>query len=556
MKFLATVLYVMITSVGLGQGFVDVASTHNLDFTYPFQEYGGGVSFVDFNQDGLDDLSFANNNAPSRFFQNTGSGFTEVFFISEVYSTKQVLWVDYDNDGDLDIYLATLEINRLYQNDGAFNFTDVTTTCGFSDPYDTSMCVAWLDYDRDGLLDLCVSHRTSFLVGFLTLYHNIGGGQFEDVTAAAGLNGLGNSVLAICTLDIDKDGWEDIYVGQDYEAGNLALKNNGDGTFDNKSISSGTGVLNDSMSCTVGDYDGDGWLDIYVTNTSQSPGNSLFINQGDFTFQEWSVQENVNLWSFTWGAIWLDADRDMDNDLFINGTSSCFFFINEADGQPMTDAEGTWGMGSDSSYGCGCATGDFNGDNQVDIASSNSQGDVNTLWQNQDSGNNFFTINLEATVSNSQGIGSVIELTAGGITQIRRIGCGEGFSSQNSQAQYFGLGSNVIVESITVTWPSGIVQELEGETANQEITIIETQGGCTDTQACNYDSSDVDDDGSCIYPGCTDSNAATYDSDAGCDDGSCLYSAPPCAGDFNFDQTVNTSDLLFFLTIFGGNCPE
>jgi hypothetical protein len=556
MKYLLFVILLCISSFGFGQGFVDVASDFGLDFTYPFQEYGGGVSFVDFDQDGLDDLCFANNNAPSRFFQNTGPGFTEVFLIPETYSTKQLLWVDYDNDGDLDIYLATLEVNRLYQNDGALNFTDVTNSCGFNDPFDTSMCVTWLDFDRDGFLDLCVSHRTSFLVGFLTLYHNLGNGAFEDVTIEAGLANLGNSVLAICSLDIDKDGWQDLYVGQDYEAGNLALRNKGDGTFDNLSVSSGAGVLNDSMSCTVGDYNSDGWLDIYVTNTSQSPGNSLFINQGDFTFQESSIQENVNLWSFTWGAVWLDANRDMRNDLFINGTSSNFFFTNVGDGQPMINSEVAWGMGDDSSYGVGCAVGDFNGDHQVDIASSNSQGDPHTLWQNTNSENNYLTINLDASTSNNFAVGAVVEIIVDDVTQIRRVGCGEGFGSQNSLKQFFGLGSSENVDQVTVVWPSGVVQTIVDVAANQELTIFESVPGCTNSTACNYDAGAELDNGSCTFPGCADPMAATYDSTAGCDDGSCLYSTPQCDGDFNNDQTVDVSDLLFFLTLFGGDCPE
>lgn len=556
MKFFALITFLLLAALCHGQGFTDVADDFGLDFSYPFQEYGGGVSFVDFNQDGWDDLSFAYNNAPPRFFQNTGSGFTDMNFITESMASKQVLWVDYDNDGDLDIYLASLGVNRLYQNDGSFGFTDVTATCGFNDPDETTMCVTWLDYDLDGYLDLCVSHRTSFLVGFLTLYHNLGNGQFEDVTTFAGLDGIGNSVLAICAFDIDNDGWDDLYIGQDWEAGNLALKNNGDGTFDNMSAASGADVVNDSMSCTVGDYNNDGWLDVYVTNTPDVPGNSLFINQGDFTFQDVSVSENVNLWSFTWGAVWLDADRDMNMDLYINGTSSCFFFTNPGVGLPMVDSEAAWGMGADSSYGVGCAIGDFNNDNQVDIISSNSQGDPHTLWRNDDSSNNYLTINLSPIHGNSFGIGTVVEVFSGGVQQMRRIGCGEGFSSQNSLKQFFGLGNNSVADSVVVTWPNGTEQTITNVAAGQVITITEPQTGCNDSSACNYDSSAEQDDGSCTYPGCTDLVSPLFDSTAGCDDGSCLYPLPACEGDFNADQAVDVADLLIFLTLFGGACGD
>lgn len=719
MKYLVSVILLCISSFGFSQGFTNVATTFNVDFGYFNGEYGGGVSFVDFNLDGLDDLTYSTGqNSQLRFFQNNGAGFTELTaLVNTTSEVKQVLWVDYDNDGDLDLYLATNEVNELYQNDGALNMTDVTATCGFNDPAEQSMCGSWLDYDEDGLLDICISHRTSHLVGFIRLYHNIGGGQFEDATIGAGLGGLGNSVLAMCTLDMNNDGWEDIYVGQDYDAGNIMLKNNGDGTFDNISVSSGTDVDNNSMSTTVGDYNQDGWFDIYVTNTS--PGNSLFENQGDETFTDVATTQNVVLNSFTWGAVWLDADRDMDLDLYINGTSSASFFENVTPGAPLMDNETTWGMSDDSSYGVGCAIGDYNGDHQVDIANNNSSGDQNTFWRNDISSNNYLTINLEATISNQFAIGAVLQVTSGGVTQISRVGCGEGFSSQNSHKQFFGLGTNTVVDQITVIWPNGLTTQTTNIDANQEIVIIESTTGCTDPAACNYSPTAIDDDGSCelgsslylefntdcwgqelgfeladdganvlysastntypsqattieefcledgcytltitdsygdgmfgtatgcaidgsynmvdgegviavqmtdpdfgfsithdfcmplplingctdvdacnydlsatvdddsctyecydcndplacnfsstpvnldndycTYPGCTDVFAATYSPEAGCDDGSCLYSTPQCAGDFNNDQTINTTDLLFFLTVFGGDCTQ
>jgi len=276
MKILLPILLLFnFINTALSQGFTNMSSILNLPIGYQYGEYGGGISFVDFNQDDMDDLTIATGeNAFLYFYQNTGNGFEELpALIDNISEVKQVIWVDYDNDGDLDLYTTSSSLNRLYKNTGNLNFVDITLTCGFNDPVKQSFCGSWLDYDEDGLLDLCISHRISHLVGNITLYRNLGNDQFQDVTSSAGLNDLGNSVLAMTTFDMNNDGFEDIYVGQDFQAGNLMLKNNGDGTFDNISMSSGSNIQNNTMTTTIGDYNGDGWMDIYLTNTAE--GNYL-----------------------------------------------------------------------------------------------------------------------------------------------------------------------------------------------------------------------------------------------------------------------------------------
>lgn len=586
------------------QGFIDVTAEHGFNYGYSSGEYGGGVSFVDFNQDGLDDITMATgNNQLLRFHQNTGLGFVELDpLIDNQTEVKQVTWVDYDNDGDLDLYITTHELNRLYKNTGDLTLVDITETCGFSDPISQSMNACWFDYDEDGLLDLIVSHRHLHLVGDITLYRNLGGDQFENTTIAAGLGGVGNSVLAMATFDFNQDGLEDLYVAQDYDAGNILFKNNGDGTFTNIAASSGTDVENDSMSATIGDYDGDGLLDIYVTNTS--PGNSLYRNNGDETFDETASAMNVVLYSFTWGAVFLDADCDVDLDLYVNGISgspSVFMFENPGDGSAYINSTFAWGMGSDNNYSVGNAIGDFDGDGRPDIAKNGSNGEQGSLWQNDFDTNNYLVLDLEGVVSNVDAIGAVLTVWIDDQPLIRRIGCGEGFSSQNSLSQFFGLGNADMVDEIVVDWPSGITTTLTDVAANQRMTIIELQcndpeacnydpeatdelgctypgctdpeacnynveagcddgsclnmcPGCTDDTACNFDPQANEDDGSCTYPGCIDQNAANFDPLAGCDDGSCLYYASDCEGDLNYDSQVNVADLLIMLTVLGTAC--
>ena len=513
-----------------------------MSFGYMGGEYGGGVSFVDFNQDGWDDLTIPTGfGEPLRFFINNGGGFDEIDPLVENFTeTKQVLWVDIDNDQDYDLYVTSKDVNRLYENTGSLVLVDITESSGFNDPTSQSFCCSWLDYDEDSFLDLIVSHRHSHLIGDITLYRNLGNNTFQDVTMEAGLVNLGNSVLAMATLDINNDGWEDIYVGQDYEAGNLVLlNNNGDGTFQNASAGNGGNVQNDSMSVTIGDYDGDGDMDIYVTNTS--PGNSLLQNQGDNNFIDVAIDMNLVLYAFTWGAVFLDADCDMDQDLNINGINSGFMFENPGAGLPFIDQTFGWGFASDLYYSVGNAIGDIDNDGRPDIFKNGSSGDPSTLWRNEFNDNNFLTVELVAFESNSMAIGSLIEVVAGGQSQIVRLGCGEGFSSQNANRLFFGLGQESIVDEINVSWPNGLITSVTDVEVNQHVVLYELS--CSDPSACNYNP-EAGEEEFCLYQGCTDTEACNFNPDAGCEDDSCDYNCFGCTDPqaVNWDPGASIDD--------------
>ena len=229
------IIFILIFQIGwlvnaIGQGFVERSDDFSFTWEYGIGEYGGGPSFVDFNLDGLDDVTIPSGfDEEMIFLQSDSTDFTFLTpLVSNLTEVKQVLWVDYDNDGDLDLYLTSRVLNALYKNTGDFVFEDITSTCGFNDPLKQTFCASWFDYDEDGLLDVLVSHRLSFMVGDLTLYRNLGNDQFEDVSIASGLEGFSSSPLAMATFDMNNDGLEDIYVVEDYEAGNLMFRNNGD----------------------------------------------------------------------------------------------------------------------------------------------------------------------------------------------------------------------------------------------------------------------------------------------------------------------------------------
>ncbi|MDZ4751087.1 MAG: FG-GAP-like repeat-containing protein [Flavobacteriales bacterium] len=562
MKLFLSILFISIFHSSFSQGFSEHAAQFWMDYDYMNGEYGGGISFVDFNLDGWDDITVATGNGMDiKFHQNNAGTLVEIApLVTNVSEVKQVLWIDIDNDADLDLYVASKLENKLYENTGNMVFVDITQTCGFDDPSVQSFCATWFDYDKDGLPDICVGHRTAFLIGDLTLYHNLGDGQFEDVTSAAGLTGVGNSTVVMTSLDYDNDGWSDLYIGQDHDQGNIMFRNNGDGTFENTSESTGTNVENDSMSATVGDYDNDGDMDIYLTNNTT--GNTLYRNEGNGTFTNAAASMGLVLNKFSWGAVFLDADCDMDLDIHINGIASfpfsSYMLQNPGNGLAYSNANVAWGFGTDANYSVGLGMGDYNGDGKPDLMKNNSTGTLNTLWRNNFTTNHHLTIDLVAEVSNRFAIGAIIEVTIGGITQTKRLACGEGFSSQHSYTQFFGAGSNVVIDEINVYWPSGIVTSVNNIPSNQRITLYEITAGCMDDLACNFNAAANEEDGSCEYApeyyncsggctndidvdgvcdeleilGCMDEQACNYSADATDDNGLCDYAESfyNCAG--------------------------
>ncbi|MDH5599630.1 MAG: CRTAC1 family protein, partial [Cyclobacteriaceae bacterium] len=547
------IIITLFTLPSYSQGFSEIGDQLGISYDFIAKEYGGGVSFVDFNQDGLDDLTFATpGGTPIRFHLNNGSGFTEIDpLVSDTTEVKQVLWVDYNNDGLLDLYITSVFKNRLYKNLGNLSFEDVTDVCGFNDPLLISYCATWFDYNHDGLLDLAVAHRTPEESGFITLYKNLGNEQFQDVTIKSGLKNKGNSVLSMTSFDYNNDGWDDLFLAQDWEQGNQLLENRGNGTFRDVSFIKNANQKMNSMTATIGDFNSDGWFDIYVSNTRE--GNILLRNDEGNVFTEVSDSLGVQIKSLTFGSVFFDADNDMDLDLMVFGFQINYIYENPGDGSPFIQVNDPWGFSSNRFFNNGVALGDFDGNGFSDVAVSSltrenfTQG-KNTFWKNNFNSNNYLVVDLNGTISNKNAVGARLELTTNGKTIIRRIGCGESYSSQHSNSQYFGVGSNTLIDELIIKWPSGNSSILNNIPANQKISIEEPFGGCMDSNACNYNPNalydnnscryaplyydctgcinDVDEDGVCDeleISGCIDIYSCNFNSEATEDDGSCWY---------------------------------
>ncbi len=447
-------------------------------------EYGSGVSFVDFNNDGWDDISLATESgSQSEFFLNNQDGtFTRQNFAltSNNVQGRQIVWADYDNDGDKDLMVVSnTDGNHLYNNNGSLIFTEVTTLAGLPTTNIETWGASFGDINNDGFLDLFLSNRDDNFVQPNRLFLNNQDGTFSDISISAGIHS--SSHLSFCSafFDYNNDGWQDIYVINDKDFNeNFLYENNGDNTFTNVAAAAGVNIAIDAMTSTIGDYNNDGWFDIYVTNTPIG-GNVFFKNNGDGTFTNVTTTTGTALNSFAWGSVFLDADNDRDIDMYVScsmdgsvpSLASAQFYTNNGDETFSTPSAGFSG---DTGISHSNAIGDVDNDGYPEILVSNSNDENVFLWKNiAAQANNWLKVKLQGVVSNKDGIGTKIEISINGNKQYRYTLCGEGYISQNSSSEFFGLGSNTEVDYIKVTWLSGMVDYLENISANQMLNIVE-----------------------------------------------------------------------------------
>ena len=483
-----TALLLFVSTTIFGQlSFQDSATLKGVGVSYGASNVGGGVSFYDFDNDGWDDLTFATTEGEDiYFFKNINGVFAQIDLgITNTSRNKQVLWVDYDNDDDQDFFVANLNgANKLYENTGNLTFVDVSASCGlFTDDLYTSGA-SFGDIDNDGDLDVFISNRDITNFNQANYLYRNDNGLFIDITTTSGIT-LGNQ-LSFCSafFDYDNDGDQDIYVANDRTPQiNRLYQNDGTGFFTDVSESSGAGIGIDAMSTTIGDYNNDGWFDIYVTNSPD--GNQHLRNNGDGTFTNVAAvvgmepSVGTGFFSVGWGSVFLDADNDADLDLYVSSSmdgtipsliTSAFY---ENDGSHSYTIPNAIGFENDALQSYSNAIGDFNNDGLPDIVVMNDL-ENNFLWENTTTNSNsWLKLKLEGVQSNKDGIGSRIEISINGNKQFRYTLCGEGYLGQNSGTEFFGLGSAAIVDYVKVTWTSGTEDVYNDVAANQFLTLVE-----------------------------------------------------------------------------------
>ena len=526
--------------------FTDVTAQAGIKFRHNNGAYGkkylpettgSGCAFLDYDNDGWQDLLLINSmdfeDAPKKrrsvmalYHNNQNGTFTDVTaqagLAKPMYGMGAAIG-DYDNDGWQDIYVSCLGANHLFRNLGSGKFADVTAKTGVAGlPGDFSTSSAWLDYDKDGRLDLFVGNYVAWSIdkdlnctldgtnkSYCTpesykgqtarLYHNLGN-KFEEVTEKAGLNDPTSKSLGVATFDFNRDGWLDIFVSNDTQPNKL-YKNNGNGTFSEVAVTAGVafseeGKARAGMGVDVADYDGSGYPSLIIGNFSNemlgvyhNEGKSgLFIDEAPA-----STLGQATLLSLTFGLFFFDYDLDGRQDIFLanghvaddinkvqpkityamppklfrNEGRKKFSEVSRKAGKPFQKA----------SVARGTAYGDFDNDGDLDILVTTNGGPAMLLRNDGGNQNRFVKFRTVGSATNHDGIGTRITVVLpDGSKQWQMVHSGSSYCSQSELALTFGIGSADKIERVEIEWPSGKVEKLSGVPINQLHTLKEANG--------------------------------------------------------------------------------
>jgi enediyne biosynthesis protein E4 len=498
---------------------------------------GSGVAFIDYDNDGWPDIFLVNGSdwpghtqkhtTPKLYRNNHDGTFTDVTHKAgldvEMYGMGVAVG-DYDNDGYDDLFVTALGQSRLFHNNGNGTFTDVTQKAGLAGPHELSTSAAWVDYDKDGKLDLVVGNYVqwspetdlyctldgksksyctpeSYKGTAARLWHNRGDGTFEDATQKAGLSDPTSKTMGIAVLDYDNDGWPDLLFSNDTQPNKL-YRNNGNGTFTEKGVIAGIafsedGVARAGMGVDAADYDHSGYPSLLITNFSNQM-LSLYHNEGKGLFVDEAPQSEIgraSLLTLGFGCFFFDYDLDGWPDIFIaNGhidpeiqkvqanvkyAMPPHLFHNVSKGK-FEEVTKQMGQAFETPrVGRGAAYADIFNDGRLDLLLSTNGGPAYLFRneaQNGSAANHSLRVKLVGTKSNRDGIGAVVRVTAGGETQTQMLRSGSSYLSSSELVLTFGLAQRDKAESIEIRWPSGQVDHLPNVAAGQTITATEGKG--------------------------------------------------------------------------------
>ena len=455
---------------------------------------GVAGTWVDYDNDGDPDVFVSNGASQTEdLYRNNGNGtFTRITGIAlTTVRTNAGLnqWGDYNNDDHLDVFVANLSgFNRLWRNDGGGLFTQITSG-PVVNTNGSHRQGAWGDYDNDGNLDLVVSQRNG---GTNHLYRNNGNGTFTSIANVVSIDG-GNSTVP-SWIDYDDDGDLDLFIGNTTNEANFLYRNNGNSTF--TKITAGPLVtdLTNAAGGAWGDYNNDGDLDVFVPNT-RGQNNALYKNKGGGVFKRVNTGPLVSDNGDSNSGSWCDIDNDGDLDLFVANRSNEANFLYRNDGNGTFTRITSGAIVTDTDWSGSSAWADYNNDGYRDLYVTNDVGQNNALYENDGGSNNWLKVKLVGTSSNRSGYGALVRVkaritgqltteaaqaNAGATWQMRQIGGANDVVGQSHAAvAHFGMGDAATALKVRVEWPSGLVTVHNNVPVNQTLVLTEPAFGLT-----------------------------------------------------------------------------
>jgi enediyne biosynthesis protein E4 len=492
-----------------------------------------GLALFDYDNDGDEDIYFLNGGAikgsdfkvvpRNALYRNDGDWrFTDVTQASGLGDPGHALGVavaDYDSDGDLDVYVTNFGPNKLFSNNGNGSFADVTQRAGVGDGHKLGAGACFLDMDQDGDLDLFSSsyvdfayerHRPETMGGHRkydgpnaweptpdTLYRNNGDGSFTDVSEATGIAQSRSRGMGTVCFDYDGDGDTDIYVASDTDQ-NLLFNNDGAGRFEEVGLAAGAGYdMNGdemgSMGVGCGDFNNDGFLDLYVT-AYQQEFPSLYENMGDGFFEDVTFLTGAGagtVHTVTWGNDFADFDNDGDRDLFValghlmdnvelwdkraSYLACNILFMNTGKGKFVNVSDHS-GNGMEVKLSSrGVAFDDLDKDGDVDVVVLNSRAKPTLLRNDSPALGHWLQVKLRGSKMNRDGIGARVKVIAGDLTLLDEVHSGRGYQSHYGMRLHFGLGKHQTIDRVDVRWVGGGTDVYRNIAVDQRVTL--SQGG-------------------------------------------------------------------------------